>query len=86
MDMVPVDPSILRMHEWRGSYRRVHIALEEFINSDLPAVELIWETGYYASALSCYNSYRKAVKKLNVNISVIKSGEHVYLTRNISAT
>lgn len=84
MEMVPVDPKVLRMHEQRRTFRKVMNSIEQFINSDHDAVELKWEPGEYTSAASVESCYIKAVKRMNVDCVVRMRQGKVYLMRRFT--
>lgn len=81
MEMVPVNPESIKMHELRRAHRKVMRAIEEFINSPHSAVELKWEPGEYASSTSVAASYGKAIRKMKASCFVCVRGGHVYMIR-----
>lgn len=83
MNMVPVSPAIL--HTVRAAKHRSKCIpeIEEFVNSNEIAVELLWQAAGYASAHSCANTYSRALRAMRADVLVVTRSDHVYLIRRI---
>jgi len=84
MDMVPVSPAIV--YTVRAAKRRSKCipVIEEFVNSDEVAVELMWQADGYVSAYSCRSAYYRALRAMQVGVCVITRSDHVYLIKEDS--
>lgn len=81
MTLVPVDPVALVLKERRWAYRKAMRIVEEFVDSDHDAVELVWDANEYTNAASVSSCYAKAARKLHADVFVTTRGDKVYLVR-----
>ena len=57
--------------------------INQFRDSDLRTVEVLWDDGEYVDAKTCAASFAASLKKMRAsNIRVAKRGDHVYLTKD----
>ena len=82
MKLQPVENSELKKDLYRQvGFRRgkLQSVLEEFINMDVDAVEII---GDYKSSTTCFGSFRQAIKRYGfANIEVTMKNGDVYLIK-----
>ena len=81
MKMNPVDPRALNLFEGRRSRNKITRAVEAFMESGHPAVELEWYPGEYKSAMSVQSCYSKAITRMKANCYVRMVEGRVYLFR-----
>lgn len=81
MSFVPVDPDFVRNIRTRSGKNAVQNKVLEFMESNLEAVEVVWDPGAYASYASAYSSYKRAIEKLNVACKAVTKGGKLYLLK-----
>ena len=81
MDMVPVDPAIVRTVYAAKRRSKCVPVIEKFVNSSKVAVELMWQIDGYASAHSCANTYARALRVMRTKVRVVTRSYHVYLIK-----
>lgn len=81
MKMNPVDPRALNLLEGRRSRNKITRAVEAFMESGHPAVELLWHPGEYSSATTVQSCYLKAIARMKANCFVRMIEGRIYLIR-----
>lgn len=81
MKMNPVDPTALHLFEGRRSRNKITRAVEAFMKSGHPAVELVWLPGEYSTATSVQSCYIKAIARMKANCFVRMVEGRIYLIR-----
>lgn len=81
MKMVPVTAQNIADKASIRCYRKAINVVEEFIQSDNDAVELVWEPNEYSSVSSAYGTYSKAAKSMKANCLVFMRQGKVYMVK-----
>lgn len=81
MKMQPVDIMALHLLEGRRSRNKITRAIEAFMKSGHPAVELVWLPGEYSNASSVQSCYIKAIARMKANCYVHMVAGRIYLIR-----
>lgn len=79
MNMTPIDPKSVRVYDSKWSRYKIVKAIESFMSSAYRAVELTWEPGEYANAVSVAASYSKAIKRMHSNCFICVRDGRVYI-------
>ena len=63
---------------------KIHMVLKDFVNSEIPVAEMIWDEDEYKNATSAYSAVYGAIKRLKLsNISVRVINKKLYIMNNI---
>lgn len=81
MTLVPVDPKTISMPSTRHYHCKAMRTIEEFMRSEHEAVQLKYDTEEYASVASILSTYKKAIRRMNVDCVVMSRQGKVYLIK-----